>query len=86
MKKGLGIIRNQTQRILALKKEAHRKKNRFQIVGKDDMDDYHSNINNTQLVPSLQLIQTPLVWSNSQKELNKPPEKPSNSSNRHAAK
>lgn len=36
MKKQLGIIRNRTDRLLALKKDTHRKKNRFQMVGKED--------------------------------------------------
>ncbi len=35
-KQQLGIIRNKTDKILAAKKESHRKKNRFQMVGKDD--------------------------------------------------
>lgn len=41
MKKVLGIIRNQTERLNFVKKEALRKKNRFQTVGKDDLDDYN---------------------------------------------
>lgn len=36
MRKQLGIIRNKTDRIHALKKQSHRKKNRFQMVGKED--------------------------------------------------
>lgn len=51
MKKGLGIIRNQTERLSSVKKEALRKKNRFQIVGKDDVDDYNSKAFVTQLGP-----------------------------------
>ena len=34
MKKQLGILRNKTDRLLAIKKDSLRKKNRFQIVGK----------------------------------------------------
>jgi hypothetical protein len=36
MKKQLGILRNKTDRLIAFKKDSHRKKNRFQIVGKED--------------------------------------------------
>lgn len=48
MKKHLGISRNRLDRLVSVKHEAQRKKNRFQIVGKEDTDDYnstnHSNI------------------------------------------
>ncbi len=42
MKKHLGILRNRTDRLVAVKHEAQRKKNRFQIVGKEDSEDYNS--------------------------------------------
>ena len=42
MQRHLGIIRNKTERMVSLKREAIRKKNRFQIVGKEQ-DDYEVN-------------------------------------------
>ena len=41
MKKQLGIIRNKTDRLLTIKKESNRKKNRFHIVGKEDEQDFN---------------------------------------------
>lgn len=42
MKRQLGISRNKIDRLVAVKNDAQRKKNRFQIVGKEDIDDYNS--------------------------------------------
>ena len=41
MRKQLGIIRNKTDRLVNIKKECLRKKNRFHIVGKEE--DYNCN-------------------------------------------
>lgn len=42
MKKQIGIIRNRLDRLSQLKKDSQRKKNRFQMVGKDDFEDNNS--------------------------------------------
>ena len=36
MQKQLGIIRNKTEKLQSIKREAVRKKNRFQMVGKEN--------------------------------------------------
>jgi hypothetical protein len=38
-RQALGIARNRVDRLIAIKKDAQRKKNRFQIVGKEDDQD-----------------------------------------------
>ena len=42
-RQALGIARNRVDRLIAIKKDAQRKKNRFQIVGKEDDQDSHRN-------------------------------------------
>ena len=65
MKKQLGILRNRHDRLIALKKEAHRKKNRFQMVGKDDFEDAKCMLSFTQLSHSPPHTPTPPVSANS---------------------
>jgi hypothetical protein len=38
-RQALGIARNRVDRLIAIKKDAQRKKNRFQMVGKEDDQD-----------------------------------------------
>lgn len=61
MKKGLGILRNRIDRLAAVKKEAQRKKNRFQIVGKDDLEDNYSIAISSQPAPSQLPTRIPLA-------------------------
>lgn len=42
MKRQLGILRNRTDRLTTVKKELHRKKNRFQMVGKEEEQESNS--------------------------------------------
>ena len=42
MKKQIGIVRNRFDRLAQIKKEAQRKKNRFQMVGKEEQEDNNS--------------------------------------------
>lgn len=39
MKKQIGILRNRTDRLTTIKKDTHRKKNRFQMVGKEEQQE-----------------------------------------------
>ncbi len=66
MKKQLGILRNRTDRLLAFKKDSHRKKNRFQMVGKEDEADTNCNPSPTQLSPSPPPIQNHTATLSSQ--------------------
>ena len=61
MKRQLGISRNKIDRLVAVKNEAQRKKNRFQIVGKEDVDDYNSIQSIMQPTLSPLLTLTPQV-------------------------
>jgi hypothetical protein len=47
-RQALGIARNRVDRLIAIKKDAQRKKNRFQIVGKEDDQDSHCSFPFTQ--------------------------------------
>ena len=47
-RQALGIARNRVDRLIAIKKDAQRKKNRFQIVGKEDDQDSNRNFALTQ--------------------------------------
>jgi hypothetical protein len=39
----MGIIRNRSDRLLQLKRETQRRKNRFQLVGKEEPEDNNSS-------------------------------------------
>jgi hypothetical protein len=82
MKKHLGILRNRHDRLAAFKQEAVRKKNRFQIVGKDDFDDVNGMPSPTQPLRSPPRIPIQPAPSNSQMKPMKHPTRQSSASNK----